>query len=196
MNTIQLVGQAITSTNCTTPRLFNFNPAPVREAADVFLASGVNEIEVPEGVLDPEGRDIWSNKAEVGERLTGVHGVRIQARGKQASPQGYYALVFVFDEAPLADVPGDRLRAAIQAEGLPIGGAYGPVYRHMLYNMDSSMYRIAGGACAVAECAGTERAAVLGHQWLSADDRTLDTIGEVIAKVAENADTLRESAKS
>ncbi len=124
MNTIQLVGQAITSTNCTTPRLFNFNPAPVREAADVFLASGVNEIEVPEGVLDPEGRDIWSNKAEVGERLTGVPGVRIQARGKQASPQGYYALVFVFDEAPLADVPGDRLRAADRGRLWPRLPAY------------------------------------------------------------------------
>lgn len=56
MNKIQLVGQAITSTNYTTSRLFNFNPGPVRETAENFLASGVNEIEIPEGVLDPEGR--------------------------------------------------------------------------------------------------------------------------------------------
>ena len=56
MNRIRIAGQAITSTNYTTKRLFNFSPEKVREAAGNFLASGVTEIEIPEGVLDPEGR--------------------------------------------------------------------------------------------------------------------------------------------
>ncbi len=56
MNQIQLVGQTITGTNYTTPRIFNFNPEPVREAAESFLASGVTEIEIPQGVLDPDKR--------------------------------------------------------------------------------------------------------------------------------------------
>jgi len=56
MNRIQLVGQVITCTNYTTRRLFNFNPEPLRAAAENFLACGVNEIEIPQGVLDPDGR--------------------------------------------------------------------------------------------------------------------------------------------
>lgn len=56
MNTIQLVGQAITGTNYATQRLFNFSPELVRQTAESFLASGVSELEIPEGVLNPEGR--------------------------------------------------------------------------------------------------------------------------------------------
>ncbi len=56
MNTIQLTGQAITGTNYTTQRLFNFSPTLVRQTAESFLASGISELEIPEGVLNPEGR--------------------------------------------------------------------------------------------------------------------------------------------
>ena len=56
MNRIQLVGQVITCTNYTTSRLFNFNPEPLRAAAEHYLACGVTELEIPQGVLDPEGR--------------------------------------------------------------------------------------------------------------------------------------------
>lgn len=54
MNTIKVIGQAISSTNYATDRLFNFNPEMIRDAAENYLASGVTELEVPEGVLDPE----------------------------------------------------------------------------------------------------------------------------------------------
>lgn len=56
MNKIQLVGQTITCTNYATPRIFNFDPPHVKEAALNFLASGVTEIEIPQGVLDPDHR--------------------------------------------------------------------------------------------------------------------------------------------
>ena len=54
MNKIQLAGQAITSTNYTTTRLFNFSPEMLQAAADNFLRAGMNEIEIPVGFLDPE----------------------------------------------------------------------------------------------------------------------------------------------
>lgn len=54
MNEIRIIGQAISSTNYATKRLFDFNPEPVRDAARNFLACGVSEIEIPEGVLDPD----------------------------------------------------------------------------------------------------------------------------------------------
>ncbi len=54
MNEIRAIGQAITSTNYATDRLFNFNPDKVREMAESFLASGISEVEIPEAVLNPE----------------------------------------------------------------------------------------------------------------------------------------------
>ncbi len=56
MNNIRLAGQAITCTNYTTPRLFNFGPDSVQRAARTFLAAGVADMEIPQGVLDPEGK--------------------------------------------------------------------------------------------------------------------------------------------
>jgi sugar phosphate isomerase/epimerase len=56
MNKIRVIGQVISCTNYTTPRIFNFNPEPIRNAAEVFLAAGVTEIEIPQGVLDPDNK--------------------------------------------------------------------------------------------------------------------------------------------
>jgi len=42
MNAIQPVGQAITCTNYTTPRIFDFNPDPVCEAAESFACTRPN----------------------------------------------------------------------------------------------------------------------------------------------------------
>jgi sugar phosphate isomerase/epimerase len=70
MNRIRAAGQVITSTNYTTPRLFNFNPEPVREAAECFRRAGVAELEIPEGVLDPDGRFPDTNLDEATLRRT------------------------------------------------------------------------------------------------------------------------------
>jgi len=55
MNKIELTGQSITGTNYATDRLFNFTPERVKDAAESFLASGITKIEIPEGVLNPDG---------------------------------------------------------------------------------------------------------------------------------------------
>jgi len=55
VNKIKVIGQVISSTNYATDRLFNFSPEMIRDAAVDYLASGVTELEVPEGVLNPEG---------------------------------------------------------------------------------------------------------------------------------------------
>ncbi len=98
MNTIQIAGQAITSTNYTTDRLFNFNPDYIRDAAENFLASGVTEIEVPEAVADPDGRFKESTNLDVerieqtvallpeGSRVVGTYA---GGGGLAADPAGY-----------------------------------------------------------------------------------------------------------
>jgi L-glutamine:2-deoxy-scyllo-inosose/3-amino-2,3-dideoxy-scyllo-inosose aminotransferase len=124
-------------------------------------------------------------------RLADVEGVRIQARGREASPQGYYGFFFIFERGPAANIPRRRLQEALAAEGLPTCATYGPVYRHLLYNLPRQRYRIVGGeACPVADTIGTDRAVGLLHQWLGADDATLDAVGDIVAKVAQNAQSL------
>ncbi len=79
----------------------------------------------------------------------------------------------------------------MRAEGLPCMGTYGPVYRHMLYNMPAGSFRIAdGNSCPVAEGTGPRHAVCFLHSWLASDDSTIDKIGDIVAKVAENAGDL------
>lgn len=131
-----------------------------------------------------------TNAARLEERLADVPGVRVQARGRLADPQSYYCFVVIFDGEPLADVPRERLLEAFAAEGLPMGGTYGSVYNHLLFNLTPDQYRMAEGGCPVADGLGSQRALVLMHQWLGSDGVTIDAIGETIAKVAANADAL------
>ena len=67
---------------------------------------------------------------------------------------------------------------------------YGPVYKHALFNLPPSQYRIDGGSCKVAEELATEHALGWQHQWLGADEKTIDTIGEFVAKLVNNAGEL------
>jgi len=54
MNRIHAAGQAITCTNYATSHIFDFRPAMLEAAGRYLLASGITEIEIPQGVLDPE----------------------------------------------------------------------------------------------------------------------------------------------
>jgi len=134
------------------------------------------------------------NATRLEQSIAGAEGVRPQARGRLATMQSYYTWSVVFDEGPLSDVPLDAILAAAQAEGLGMGGTYGTVYNHTLYNMAPDTYRRAPGGCRVADHVGQSRTAVLPHQWLAADDATIDTIGEILVKLAHNADAIRAHA--
>jgi dTDP-4-amino-4,6-dideoxygalactose transaminase len=128
----------------------------------------------------------------LGRILRGTPGVRIQARGRRASPQGYYGWVVMFDEGPTADVPLGSIQEALRAEGVGcFMKTYGPVYRHVLWNLPRGRYRIAGGRCPVAEETGTKRALVLHHWVLGSPAGTIDAIGKALVKVARNAKALR-----
>jgi len=131
-----------------------------------------------------------ANARRIHERLDGVPGVRVQSRGRLATVQGYYALVFLFDEGPCSQVPLSTILEALRAEGLPAGGTYGPVYRHELFNLDESRFRLPEGGCPVAEHVGTESAVVIGHQWLGAETETIDAVAEIVAKVATHGEEL------
>ena len=108
------------------------------------------------------------NAARLEKRVREVaaSGLRVQARGRRADPQGYYSFVLIADRGPLAEVSTNILIKALAAEGVPFLGTYGPVYRHALWNLPPSAFRIAAGSCPVAEGIGTQRAICLQHPWL------------------------------
>ncbi len=124
------------------------------------------------------------NASLLSAMIEDCRGVRIQSPGLHASPQGYYGLVLIFDGPPLDSVDDKMIADAAAAEGLTFGRTYGPVYRHMLFNLHPSQYRIQAGGCPVAENQGTHRAFVLHHHWLGADDNTIEMIGRIICKIA------------
>jgi L-glutamine:2-deoxy-scyllo-inosose/3-amino-2,3-dideoxy-scyllo-inosose aminotransferase len=131
------------------------------------------------------------NVAILKEALKGVAGVRIQSPGAKATQQGYYGVVFVFDQAPMKDIPLTTLIAALNAEGLECGGTYGPVYKHALYNARPDTYRIDGGSCPVAENAGTANAVSIIHYTLSNNEAKIRQIAEIVEKVCGNVEELK-----
>ncbi|MFA9478774.1 DegT/DnrJ/EryC1/StrS family aminotransferase [Phycisphaerales bacterium AB-hyl4] len=126
--------------------------------------------------------------------LSNVPGFRVQSRGRQATLQGYYNLLMLADQEPLLDVPRPILLEALAAEGLRVGGTYGPVYRHALYNLPINAYRVAEGRCPVSEETAVDRVFGLSHPWLDVDAETARTIGRIFAKVALNAELLASHA--
>ena len=139
------------------------------------------------GELDELIEKYNDNAAKIEARLADVPGVRVQSRGKGSTRQGYYTLAVVFDEAPTKDIPIARILEAISAEGFPIGGTYGCIYNHALWNIAPEKFRIADGGCPVSETVGTERTVVVPHQFLGGDDALIQAIGDIFAKVAEGA---------
>ncbi|HBC89714.1 MAG TPA: DegT/DnrJ/EryC1/StrS family aminotransferase [Lentisphaeria bacterium] len=132
------------------------------------------------------------NALRLEKQLAGVPGLRIQTRGRLSGPQSYYGWAMAFEDEVFAGVPFNRIQEAAKAEGLPVGGTYGPVYKHMLWNLPKSTYRIANGKCPVAEGLASTKTAVLAHQWLGSDIATIDSIARIFAKIAANADALRK----
>jgi L-glutamine:2-deoxy-scyllo-inosose/3-amino-2,3-dideoxy-scyllo-inosose aminotransferase len=124
--------------------------------------------------------------AIIKDKIADIPGVRIQTKGRLASPQGYYALTIIFDGEGIKDVPLERIIETCEAEGLKMAKTYGPVYQHLLFNLREDEYRIDGNSCPVSEIIGTERAAMLLHSYLACDDETASKMGEIIAKVVKN----------
>ena len=93
----------------------------------------------------------------------------------------------------MATVPIERIKEAIQAEGLGLIKTYGPVYQHQLFNLPEARYRIAAETCLISETTATQRALVLLHHWLDADEKTIDAIGEILAKIASAGKNLMQT---
>ncbi len=130
--------------------------------------------------------------AILADAVAGIPGIRLQSPGRLASPQGYYALGVIVDGPEWHDIPIPRIIEAIAAEGMGcINGTYGSVYRHLLFNMAPSEYRLPAGGCPVADGLGSLRTAVIMHYALYYPE-TAEALGRILQKLAANVAELKK----
>ncbi len=130
------------------------------------------------------------------EALADVPGVRVQAPGRLANPQGYYTFHFLFDGKEFDGIDRWIINEACAAEGVGIGnGTHGTVYRHNLFNLAPESYRIFEGECPVCDELSLNRALGIAHQMMYYKE-TAEQIGAVVRKVASNVGELRKYADS
>lgn len=130
-----------------------------------------------------------ANAAIIEERLAGVPGVRVQARGRLSGPQSYYAFAIILDDE-IVTVPHAKICEAIAAEGLSINNTYGPVYKHVLWNLTGDKFRLPEGGCTVADTIGSHNCLVLLHWVLGSEPEVIEKIGDILVKVLSNLHAL------
>ncbi len=122
------------------------------------------------------------------EGVKDVEGLELQAPGRLATFQGYYALGMKFTGGGWDDIPVGRITEALFKEGVrQLGGNYGPVYKHMLYNIAPERY--VNNGCPVCDkiC---PRVMNVMHYGLTFEENAYKLI-DIIHKVAENKDELK-----
>jgi dTDP-4-amino-4,6-dideoxygalactose transaminase len=120
--------------------------------------------------------------------------IRFQKAGRKADKQGYFGWVMLLDAPEYADISVDVIQKALQAEGLSVFRAEGPIYRFVLFNVKPEEYRI-DQPCLVTENA-CSRILWLLHAFLGLDDNHIERMADSIEKVLGNVDVLREYAKT
>lgn len=132
------------------------------------------------------------------DAVADLPGVRVQAPGRLADPQGYYSFHYIFDGEEFKDIPKEVIDEACAAEGFSIGnGTHGPVYRHPLFNLkqEKGQYRFGeGDSCPVCERLFPKTLGI-SHPVL-ADRKTVETVAQIVRKVASNVDELRKYLNS
>ena len=116
--------------------------------------------------------------------LEAIPGITTQKPGLKSTMQSYYVFGMKIDPAVLK--PGktkDDVISAVAAEGAPevFAGWGAPVFKHKLWNIPASAYRIASSA--VAEDIIANKICLMGIQWLMSGKNTLDQLIAAFAKV-------------
>ncbi|MFA6717137.1 MAG: DegT/DnrJ/EryC1/StrS family aminotransferase [Victivallales bacterium] len=118
------------------------------------------------------------------QRFELIPGLKVQARGHKATTQNYYVYAVMVDPAVLKPgITRDHIIAALQAEGVPevFPGWCEPVYKHKLWNVETSKYRIA--SCEVAEDIIYNRVILFALMWLMAPRADQEKLCSALEKV-------------
>jgi dTDP-4-amino-4,6-dideoxygalactose transaminase len=122
--------------------------------------------------------------------LARTEGIRPLHRDPRIERQSYYAYVFRYDAAAFGGLPVEVFRAALEAEGVPCGPTYGPVYATDLWGPAPYQgWRMASGK--VADRVDDE-AVLLAHEMLLADEEDMADIVEAVRKIQAHRDELAD----
>ena len=122
--------------------------------------------------------------------IADIPDIRLQARGRLASPQGYYGLKVVYDGV-MKDIPIPTIQKALAAEGLPRQAAtYGPVRKHLLFNMEPEDYSVPPNGTPNAEYI-TDRVSGFLHYMMYYPEMA-ERFSAILHKVVENAEELKK----
>ena len=124
------------------------------------------------------------------ELIADVPGVKVQARGRKADLQSYYAMGLRFDLAQFNGVSLDRLAEILAAEGLRIGRTYGPVYKHTVWNLPTGEYGMVAGGCGTCDRLCDSEALTIMHCPLLGDKELIEAMAGAVRKVAQCRDQL------
>lgn len=117
------------------------------------------------------------------ELIKDVPGITVQARGRKADLQGYYNFVLLLQPSKLkSGITIKEVQAALGAEGMGCGiGGYGPVYKHLLWSVPKSKFKIHRND--VVEDVCTNRQLGMMHSWLLTNKRLMKASATAVEKV-------------
>ncbi|OGV45317.1 MAG: hypothetical protein A2017_08935 [Lentisphaerae bacterium GWF2_44_16] len=122
------------------------------------------------------------NATLIRKLLKNTPGIKVQSRGRLADIQGYYMLTFILDTKKLKEgITRKEIMEALSAEGFGTGLTYGPVYKHALWNIPKSKYRIESNE--VAEDLCSNRAICMSQSKLLAGSKYIKAACDAVNKV-------------
>ncbi len=119
-------------------------------------------------------------------RTADIEGLRLQQPGRLADPQGYYGLGMVFDSPRWNQFTRTKIAEALFAEGIRLSSTYGPVYKHLLFNMNAQDYRM--DACPTTERISA-RTLILMHYAMMLP-HNLELLDAALHKLSDNLNEL------
>ena len=138
------------------------------------------------------------------KRLRGTPGLAFLKRDKRITRLAAYQFVFKYLPEHFGGIPRAAFLAALETEGIPCDGLfYEPVYRSALFPVDPADFpALSWGRpaplnlktlyhCPVAERAAYKEAVWLPHHLFLGTQKDTDDIADVILKVCENINELR-----
>jgi len=136
-----------------------------------------------------------TNAVALGAALGAIEGLRPQRRDERMDSQGNYCYVFHYDSAAFADMPLHVFEAALEAEGIPMGGSYPSLNELALFRTRNFGPRLRASAPTIdyssVHLPVSEHAARstvwLEHRLLLADVEDVLDVARAAAKIQQHA---------
>lgn len=134
--------------------------------------------------------------------LSEIDGIVPLNRDSRVTRHGYHIYIFKYLKKHFDDLPRNKFIKAMNAEGIPIGTGYSPLYKEILFRaksnecplrcaLNKSQQDYAQVYCPEAEKAGAEEGVWMGQSVLLGTKADMDDIAEAIFKVKANREELR-----